>query len=311
MALNLLGSISLWTYLPKYIIKVKDIKPFRDVKTIIKLFLPAVATQIYMLVDKTMIGYFSEGINYFENGYYEQTEKIIKICLTVVTSLGTVMIPRIARVFKDGNTKQVQEYMYQSYRFTFLASIPICFGLISIASIFVPVFFGPGYEKVETLMIILSFLAIVIGLSNANGYQYFVPTQKENILAITVIIGAVANIALNAVLIPKYFSIGACIASVVGECLITIIGFAYIRKERIFSLRKIAKESINYFISGIVMFIILWIIKPYLSISVTSLAILIILGGVIYLSMLIILKDALIINSIKDFLKNMKNKIKK
>lgn len=311
MALNVLGSMSLWTYLPKYVIRVKNIKPFRDFKTIVKLFLPTVAIQIYTLIDKTMIGYFSQGINYFENGYYEQAEKVIKICLTVVTSLGTVMIPRIARVFKEGKNKQVQEYMYQSYRFTFLASIPICLGLISIASIFVPVFFGPGYEKVETLIIILSFLAIIMGLSNANGYQYFVPTQKENTLAITVMAGAAANIILNAILVPKYFSIGACISSLIGECLVTILGFIYIRKEKIFSLRRIVKESIKYFISGIVMYIVLSLVKPYLSISVTSLAILIILGGIIYLLMLIMLKDDLIINTIKDFSKIVKNKLKK
>ena len=310
MALNLLGSISLWTYLPKYVIKVKNIKPFRDFKTIIKLFLPTVAIQIYTLIDKTMIGYFSHGINYFENGYYEQAEKVIKICLTVVTSLGTVMIPRIARVFKEGNTKKVQEYMYQSYRFTFMASIPICFGLISIASVFVPVFFGPGYEKVETLIIILSSLAIIMGLSNANGYQYFVPTQKENTLAITVMIGAFANIILNAILVPKYFSVGASISSVIGECLVTLIGFIYIRKEKIFSLRKIVKESLKYFISGIAMFIVLTLVKPHLNISVISLAILIILGGFIYLAMLLILRDELVINTIKDFSKGIKNKLK-
>ena len=145
MSLTLLGSISLWTYLPKYIQKVKGIKPFRDIKTIIKLFLPTIAIQVYTLVDKSMIGWFSGGEVYFENGYYEQAEKITRICLTVITSLGTVMIPRIGRVFKEGNYEKIKEYLYKSYRFILLLAIPICFGLIAISNIFVPVFFGKHF----------------------------------------------------------------------------------------------------------------------------------------------------------------------
>ena len=311
MLLTVLGSISLWTYLPKYIVKVNDIKPFREYKSILKLFLPTIAVQIYTLLDKSMIGWFSEDSVFLENGYYEQAEKVIKICLTLVTSLGTVMIPRIAKVFKDGNIKKVQEYMYKSYRFTLMLAIPICLGLISISNIFVPVFFGPGYEKVEILLLILSFLVVVIGLSNANGQQYFIPTGNENKLTITVISGAIVNIIFNMILIPKYHSLGACISTLIGETLITIIGFYYIRKEKIFSIRKIIKESIKYLISGITMFIILLFIKQYLSISVISLGILIIIGGFIYLIMLLILKDEFILNLINDILKILKNKISK
>ena len=308
MILTVLGSMSLWSYLPKYIVKVKDIKPFRDIKTIIKLFIPTIAIQVYTIVDKSMIGWFS-GVNYFENGYYEQAEKVIKICLTLVTSLGTVMIPRIGKTFKEGNTEKVSEYMYKSYRFIWLLSIPVCLGLISISSIFVPVFFGPGYEKVETLLMILSLLVIIIGMSNANGYQYFVPTGKENILTITVVIGAITNLILNSILIPKYYSLGASISSVVAEFLVTFVGFIYIRKAKCFSLRRIVKESIKYLISGLVMFIVLLILKQYLDISVISLAILIITGAIIYLIMLLILKDEFVLKLIKDFTDMVKRRI--
>lgn len=311
MALTLLGSISLWTYVPKYIKKVNNIKPFRDIKTIIKLFLPTIAIQVYTLVDKSMIGWFSQGENYFENGYYEQAEKVVKICLTVVTSLGTVMIPRIGRVFKEGNHEKIKEYMYKSYRFILMLAIPICLGLISISSIFVPIFFGQGYEKVEILLIILSFLTIIIGLSNANGYQYFVPTGKENILTLSVVIGAIVNFILNLILIPKYYSIGASISSVIAEGLVTLVGFIYIRKEKIFSIRTIIKESFKYLLSGIVMFVILLFIKQYLHISTISLAILIVSGGLIYVLMILILKDEFVLKLIHDFIEMLKKKIKK
>ena len=86
-----------------------------------------------------------------------------KICLTLVTSLGTVMIPRIGKTFKEGNIKKVNEYMYKSYNFIWFLSVPIMFGLISISDIFVPIFFGSGYDKVAIILPIFSILVIVIG----------------------------------------------------------------------------------------------------------------------------------------------------
>jgi len=311
LALTLIGNISLWTYLPKYIQKIKCIKPFRDIKTIFKLFLPTIAIQVYTLVDKSMIGWFSTGANYLENGYYEQAEKVVRICLTLVTSLGTVMIPRIGKVYKEGNYEKIKEYMYKSYRFILLLAIPVCLGLISISSIFVPIFFGPGYEKVELLLIILSFLAIIIGLSNANGYQYLLPTGKENILTITVTAGAISNFILNLILIPRYYSLGASISTIVAETLVTLVGFIYIRKEKIFSLRKIVKDSLKYLISGIIMLIGLLFIKQYLSTSIVSLIILTVSGVIIYILFILLLKDEFVLKLYKDGIKIIKRKLKK
>lgn len=269
MIFLIVGSLLLWTYLPKYLVKVDNIRPFRDVKTILRLFIPTVAIQIYTVVDKTMIGWFS-GNSFLENGYYEQAEKVIKICLIIVTSLGTVMVPRIGRVFKEGNHEKIKDYMYQSYRFILLLGIPICLGLIATASVFVPVFFGDGYEKVIPILTILSSLAILIGLSNANGFQYFLPTGKENIYTLTVISGAVVNLIVNLILIPKYLSIGASIGTIIAEGVVALVGFIYIRKEKIFSLRKIFLGGIKYLISGLVMFLGVLLIKSYLDISVLS-----------------------------------------
>lgn len=287
--LSFIGSLSLWGYLPKYICKVKNIKPFRDVKGIIKLFIPTIAVQVYTILDKSMLGSFTN--NYLENGYYEQAEKIYRICLTLVTSLGTVMIPRIGKTFKEGNIKKVNEYMYGSYSFIWLLSIPIMFGLIAISDIFVPIFFGDGYEKISIILPILSVLVVIIGLSNVNGLQYFVPLGKENIYTLTVVMGALVNFILNLILIPRFYSIGACIASVIAEFCVTTVGFVYIYISKQLSLRQILKSSVKYFISGIVMFAVVLFIKYFISDGIYDLVLLIFSGCIIYVGMLFLLKD--------------------
>ncbi|MDE5548806.1 MAG: flippase, partial [Clostridia bacterium] len=251
VAQTVLGNIVLWCLLPKYICKVKDVHPFKDLKTIIALFLPTIATQIYVVLDKSMIGWFTDG--YFENGYYEQAEKVVKITLSAVTALGTVMIPRIARYFKEGNTEGLKYYIYKSYRFIWLMAIPIMIGLSVVADFFVPIFFGEGYDKCSLLIPILSCLTILIGLSNVTGIQYFVPTGKQNVLTMTVVVGAVVNLIFNLILIPKFASVGASIASIIAEFSVTLAGIIYVKKTKQFEIKRIFTESWKYWIDGIVM----------------------------------------------------------
>ena len=53
------SNLSLWFMMKGNVCRVKGIKPFRDVKEILQFFIPTVATQIYTVLDKSMIGWFT------------------------------------------------------------------------------------------------------------------------------------------------------------------------------------------------------------------------------------------------------------
>lgn len=293
-----LGNLVLWVMLPKHLCKVKGINPFRDIRSVIQLFIPTIATQIYVVMDKSMIGWFSDG--YVENGYYEQAERVSKISLSLITALGTVMIPRISRYHKEGNSDAVKELVYKSYRFIWLLAMPIMIGLAVIASVFVPIFFGDGYEKCAVLIPILSCLTVFIGLSNVTGVQYLIPTGKQNILTVTVIIGAVANIALNLALIPFFGSIGAAVASIVAELGVTAAGFVYIKRTKQLELRRIFDGAWKCSISGIIMGAAVYVVKLFMPIAVWSLAVLILVGVAVYFVMLLILRDRMVLEILSN-----------
>ena len=104
------SAVSLLPFLHRYIDKIciKEVHPFYDFKSIIGLFIPTIAISVYAMLDKTMLGIFTT--TKVENGYYEQATKLSKTALTVVTSLGTVMIPRISYYFEKKQTKLINEY---------------------------------------------------------------------------------------------------------------------------------------------------------------------------------------------------------
>ena len=292
------GSLSMWPYLRKYIFKPrkKDIHLTKDIGTILTFFIPTIAIQIYTVLDKTMIGLITK--SEFQNGYYEQAQKISAMALTFITSLGTVMIPKIGYYFAQGKKDEIKVYMYKSYRFVWMLSIPLCFGIIGIASNMVPWFFGSGYDEVIPLMRILSLLVIVIGIHNVTGMQYLIPTKRQNKYTLCIIIGTAANFVLNYFLIRIYASIGAAIASVVAEGIVAIVELFIVRKEiKVFS---VLKSSAKYLISGVCMFAIIFAESFLLKSSIINSIIMIISGAFSYALFLIILRDEFFLDNVRN-----------
>ena len=308
---DLLGNLSLWLYLPKYIkgVKVKNINTFRHIWPIILLFIPQIANQIYKILDTTMIGNLVQ--DKAETGYYEQGQKVIRLLLTVVTSLGVVMVPRMASTFASGDKKQIQSYLKMSFRFVFFLAFPIMFGIISISEAFVPVFFGAGYDKVVILINIISPILLLMGVANVLGTQYLLPTKHQKEYTISVAIGVVFNFIANYILITKYASIGASIATVLSELLVVIIQYQYMKKEVPF--KELLSLAWKYFLAGILMFVVCIGIRYVLNIesiltiqenialainmnneyfiNVVSIISQMIIGALTYFIVLVILKD--------------------
>ncbi len=289
-ALPLCSAVFLWPFLKEIVgpPDIKNIRPFTDFQSILSMFIPALAISIYTVLDKTMIGFFSAEGKY-ENGYYEQSVKISKTALTIITAMGTVMAPRVGYHYEKNEMDAVRVYIYRSFRFVWMIGIPLCFGLIGISSSFVPWFYGRGYEKCILLLKILSVLIPVIGISNVTGIQYLVPSKRQGILTGTVLAGAVFNFVINLLLIPKFFSAGAAAASVMAEGLISCIQLYIVRRE--LSVKKILLSSLSYFFAGIVMLAVLLITGRFIKPSAAGTVILILTGSMVYFFILKIIRD--------------------
>ena len=298
-----LGNLSLWAYLLRYIKKVDihALRPFQDIKVVWSLFIPTIAIQIYTVLDKTMIGLITG--NSFENGYYEQAIRVSKMLLSVVTALGTVMVPRVGNLFGKNEIFEVRRLMYRSYRFVWFLGIPLCFGLIMVAENFVPWFFGPGYDKVIPLLRILSLLILAIGINNVTGVQYFIPTKRQSLFTLTVIIGACTNFTLNMVLIRYFQSVGAAVASVAAETAIAVTQLVLIRKE--LSSGKRLSEGVHYYIAGAVMVLILWPVCRWLSPSALHTAMIVACGAAVYFLTLLVERDEFFLSNVKSVLKKL------
>jgi O-antigen/teichoic acid export membrane protein len=218
-------ALSMWITVFKmlYKVSIKNLHPLKHMKGTIILFLPTIAISIYTILDKTLIGVLikdtytiigpdgKEIIKKYsdlENGYYEQSEKIIKLLLTVITAIGTVMIPRNSKEFSEGNFDAVIKNVKTSCMILLFISVPMILGIFLVVDAFVPIFFGDGYSKCILLIKLLSPLIIIIGFSNIFGLQYLIPSGQDKKFTIAVTCGAITNLVLNFIMIRFWWSIG-------------------------------------------------------------------------------------------------------
>lgn len=273
------GQLVLWSFIRKKIlfvkIRLKDIK--KHIKPNLILFIPVIAISLYKMMDKVMLGFFT---NVTEVGFYENAEKIVSIPMTLITALGTVMLPRISNIISKGDIKQVKEYISKSITFVMFVSFAMCFGLVCIGYNFAPLYFGKEFQKTGILIMMLATTLPFLSFANVLRTQYLIPKEKDKIYITSVSLGALFNLIMNCIFIPKFQSIGACIGTITAEAIVMIYQSYAIRKE--LSIVTYIKKIIPFFVKALVMFAIIELIN-YLDINaILKIILQIFLGGIIY-----------------------------
>ena len=295
---TLLGTMTMWLYLPKFIEKVnfKELKILPHFKQTLIYFVPTIATSVYTVLDKTLIGAITN--NASENGYYEQATKIINMTKALTfTSLNMVLGSRISYLFAEKKIDEVKKRINTSLNYILFFGCGMMFGLIGISDNFIPLFFGKGYDKVILLTRLMSPLLIIIGISNCMGSQYYTPAGLKSKSSKFIIVGSIINLVLNLILIPRYWSLGAIIATIIAELTITIL---YIKNSNDFtSFKMIFKISWKKIISGIIMLILVMTINLLKLSKILKIIIQVPIGFLIYLVVLYIMKDSFIMDTKK------------
>ena len=305
----LFGNLSMWLFLPKVIQREKlDLINIKyHFKNSLKYFIPTIATTIYTVLDKTLIGLLIPGtitpdsnikIADVESGFYEQAYKILSIVKTLsFMSINGVMYSRVCNLYENNEIEKINTYRDKTFHLTLNLSIGAMFGLIATASLFVPLYFGEGYDKTITLIMIMSVLIPIICISFTLGNIYYSPFGKRKQSSTYLIIGAIINLALNIPLIILLKSIGAAIASIVAELVISIL--YVLKSNKFFSLKELFLVSWKKILSGGIMFALVYLIRflfeTYLDssliISIIEIVTIVIAGVLSYELVLLLLKD--------------------
>lgn len=276
---QLANQVVLFFMARKYVtFEMPDIKRvFSHLKPMVILFIPVLALGIYKYTDKIMLGIFGMET---ELGYYENAEKIVNIPLSVVFSFGSVMLPKISQLVVSGDDKAVQRYMKLSIKFMVGLSIGMSAGLIGIANIFAPVFWGTEFINSGVLISVLAFSIPFSTFANIVRNQDFIPNGMDIQYSFSILLGAVVNIVLNYLLIPDYGALGVSIATVTAEVLVCIVQLLLSKGK--FPYVKYILGAVFFIIPATIMWFVVYYLGSLIGMSTLTLVIQVVVGAVIF-----------------------------
>ena len=241
------------------------------------LFIPVVAVSIYKIMDKIMLGGMA-GMS--QTGYYENAEKIINILLGILTSLSTVLLPKISYLVGQKEYGDIKSLFIKSVNYTVFLGFGMTFGIIAISSNFIRLFFGAEFLESIPILKVLAPTLITIGLGDVIVNQYLIPRDENKLFIISVSVGACLNLILNILLIPRFFALGAAYATLFTE--IVVLGIQYSVIKHTYPLKQIFVNTWRIIISSFLMFYVIKSIKIIYGSIVLTLIVQVVLGVFLY-----------------------------
>lgn len=200
----------------------------RHLKPVIVFFAMACATTIYTHVDTLMLGFMKTNADV---GYYNAAVKIKTILVSIVTSLGTVLLPRASYYVRKGKTDEFRRITQKAINFVFLLATPLMVYFMLFAKQGIYFLSGSAYADAIVPMQLIMPTLLLIGLSNITGIQILVPTGREMAVLYSEIAGALVDVIINAILIPSMASSGAAIGTLVAEAVVLTVQLCFLKEE--------------------------------------------------------------------------------
>lgn len=194
----------------------------RHFKSIFLYFAMSCTTTIYLNMDKSMLGFMTTETDV---GYYGASIKIKTILVALVTSLGAVLLPRASYYVEHKLYDEFMRINGKALHFVFVVATPLTLFFILFAREGILFVSGEEYLNAITPMAVMVPTLLFIGITNILGIQVLVPLGKEKYVLYSEIAGAITDLILNIILIPKYKATGAAIGTLAAEFVVLIVQF--------------------------------------------------------------------------------------
>lgn len=251
-------------------------------------FAMAVSTTIYVHLDTVMLGFMKSNS---EVGIYSAAVKFKQVLVSLITALGTVLLPRLSYYVQNCQEREFLRLVKKAFRIVVYVSVPIVVFFIFFSETSILIFSGADYVSAVPAMQIIMPTVFFIGISNITGIQILVPKGKETVVLLSEIVGAVVDLILNFIFIPRYGAAGAAFGTLIAELSVLIVQMLYIKDIAKFALLgmfnwKVYLSTVGSFV--FVFFFSKWIVTPWL---LVNLAIWAAAYGLVYLALTALLKE--------------------
>jgi len=176
------------------------------------LILSGVAISIYMRIDQVMI---KNMLSAEAVGNYAVAVKLSEIWYFIPMAITSSLFPAIINA-KKRSEKLYYERLQKLYDLMTWLAIGIALPITFLANDIIRLLFGAQYQDAAGVLRIYVWAGVFVFLGVASS-QYLIAENYTRISFFRTVIGAIVNVILNIILIPKYGINGAAMATIVSQ----------------------------------------------------------------------------------------------
>lgn len=290
---NIINMVHLRKIIDIKSLRFNNLNMMRHVKPALQPFVFNLIVSLYIYLNSVMLGLISSDE---QVGFFTAGTKISNIGLTVISSIGTVLLPRCSNLLANGENETFNKIIEKSLNLILGLSLPMTFGLILLATPITLIFCGPKYTDAIPVLMLNAPVIILIGISNLLGIQILYPKGKINLVIWSVSVGILINVIINILLIPSCGAVGAAISTFFAEFSVIAFQLIYGRKYYPFAFSNLL--NIRYVAATAIMSIALLILTSFAKGMALQLLIGLPIGIIVYITSLLLMKDPLLLESI-------------
>ena len=288
---NLINFIHLRKYIPLSSISKYQLEIVKHIKPTLQIFILNLVISIYVNLNTIMLGFID---NEYAVGIYTAGNKIPHIILSIVSSMGVVLLPRCSNLVAQGKMDEFANVCRKAIRFICCLSIPFTIALILLAAPIVYIFGGEDFLPAVDVVYFTAPVIIFISLSNILGIQILYPLGKEKVVIYSTLVGAIVNFILNIVLIPFCSAIGAALATLLAE--FAVLLYQIVVGKRYISFNLFGSYIVRYTLLALLMAVGIIIVLTFISNIWIQFIVSFIVGSILYAIGLYFSKDIIMLS---------------
>ncbi|MDZ8134015.1 MAG: flippase [Nostoc sp. DedQUE04] len=213
-------------------------------KTLLKESLPLIfsgfAIMIFMRIDQVMLG---QMIGDSEVGVYSAAVRISEIWYFIPGAIVSSVAPAIYAA-KEKSESLYYQRIGQLFSLMTCISLAIALPMSFLSDKIIIVMFGSGYADAGAILAVHIWTSLFVFMGLATS-PWFIAEGLNHVSLGKTLFGAILNIILNLLLIPKYAGLGAAIATIISQAAAAFICNAF--DSRTQKLFKIQVRSLIHF----------------------------------------------------------------
>jgi O-antigen/teichoic acid export membrane protein len=296
---NVLNFIHSFKFISLKIAIPIDLK--KHLKSIFTLFAMVLSIQIFTVLDISMLGFLSGDVAV---GYYSAAIKLNKMVIMGITAGSIVLLPRLSFYVGQQESNKFIELIHKSLNFLICIALPGSIGLFLLSKPIILLFCGENYLPSIPIMQVMTPIVLLISIAHPIGTQLFMPLGKERLTLLSVICGALCNLIINFLFIPVFGALGAAIATLFTEFIITSIQVFLARKYLRF--RNILINFLQCLISSMCLTFVVVLILFFTKNILFQIVFSVLIGIFVYAFMLKILRNELMCSALSSVNKKIK-----